>query len=308
MKQVFVVGSLNMDLVGGSPRFVEPGETLLGGKFGQFPGGKGGNQAVALARLGASPILVGAVGDDAFGRAYRQILAQEGISDRYLVVKPGATTGVAMIEVTSTGENRILVLPGANSLLTAEDAAPALEQLVPGDLVLCRLDVALVTVELVAADVRRRGGKVILDPAPATRLHPGLLTQIDFVTPNETEARTLSGLVAPPQDGPLDLRPARWLRTQGIPVVIQKAGRQGACLLEGETEKHFPALPVHAIDTTAAGDSFNAGLAYLLAQDRSIEEAVAFANGVAALSTTSRGAQAGMPKAEAVWRLLGSNG
>ncbi len=294
MNNLYVIGSLNMDLVGRSPRFVEPGETLMGGTFGQYPGGKGANQAVALARLGGKPLLIGALGDDTFGRAYREILGAEGIDDRNIVTKKGSATGVAMIEVAETGENRILVLPGANTQLTPEDVLPALAKLQPGDLVLMQLEIALATVIALIPAIHARGGRVILDPAPAAVLPKLVLQNVDIMTPNQTEAQLMAGITSA-EALAVDLTPARVLCDLGIPVVVQKAGRHGAWWVQKGLEKQFPAFPVTVVDTTAAGDTFNAGLALALAQGKPLEEAMTWANAAAALSTTKHGAQAGMP-------------
>jgi len=305
MQRIFVVGSINMDLVGLAPGFVAPGETLLGSTFSEFPGGKGANQAVALARLGARPVLVGALGDDGFGDAYRRVLDREGVDGRFVEAIAGVRTGVAMIEVTANGENRILVLPGANAQLSPQHASGVLAEVQPGDLVLFQLEVPWETVLILLKRFKEKGAVTILDPAPALRLPRRMLELVDFLTPNETEARVLAGLAPETGNEPFSLTPAQALLSQGVRTVIQKAGRQGAWWLEGAEAVHVPTFAVEAVDTTAAGDSFNAGFAFALAQGRPVLEAVRWGNAVAALSTTKPGAQTAMPRWPEVEALLG---
>jgi len=304
MKRLFVVGSINMDLVGLAPRFVAPGETLLGSMFAEFPGGKGANQAVALARLGAQPVLVGALGDDDFGKTYRRVMDKEGVDHRFVETITGIRTGVAMIEVAASGENRILVLPGANSQISPQQAGPVLAEVRPGDIVLFQLEIPLETVLLLLKRFREKGAVTILDPAPAFVLPRRMLELVDFLTPNETESRILAGLPPKADGDEFSLAPAQALLNLGVGKVIQKAGSRGAWLVENTQGTHVPAFAVAAVDTTAAGDSFNAGFAFALAQDKPVLEAIRWANAVAALSTTQAGAQTAMPSRPEVEELL----
>ncbi len=304
MKNIWVVGSINMDLVGQCPRFVEPGETILGTSFAEFPGGKGANQAVALARLGQHPIMIGALGDDDFGQTYRKIFEMEGVDHHNVRIVPGTKTGVALIEVVQSGENRILVLPGANSMLSPDLVIPILSAVQSGDIVLFQLEIPLETVTAAIVCVKERGGIVVLDPAPAVALSDDLLKHIDFLTPNQTEAQILSKNSGESLQGHVSLEPANMLIRKGVGAVVQKAGKQGAYLVTKEGFHHVPPFIVEVRDTTAAGDSFNAGFAFALAHGKTPLEAIRWGNAVGALSTTVQGAQPGMPTMKQVEDLL----
>jgi ribokinase len=303
MKTICVVGSINMDLVASVDRFPRPGETLTGLHFATFPGGKGANQAVAAARLGARVRMVGRVGDDAFGAQYLARFDREGVNREAVSVSPATATGVAIIEVNAQGENHIVVVPGANGEVDAARLGalgPALES---ADLFLFQLEIPLAAVEFALPRLRQAGKTVLLDPAPARPLDPGLLRNVDYLTPNESELALLSGL---PADRPDRIRAAALrLLEAGPRNIIAKAGRDGAYLVNRDTFLHVPGFPVQAVDTTAAGDTFNGALAAALALDLPIEEAILRANAAAALSTTVRGAQDGMPGPDAVQTLLG---
>jgi len=277
--------------------FPAPGQTVTGLSFAVSPGGKGANQAVALARLGARVSLVGAVGDDAFGRDYRTVLEREGVDASGVQTTPG-TSGTATILVDRHGENQIVVVPGANGTLGPnQDWDRVFEG---ASALLLQLEVPLETVTEAARQARARGVRVILDPAPARPLPPGLLANVDVLTPNQTEATVLTGLDASTEAG-IEAA-ARALVQRGVALVVVKAGTPGAYLASAQGLVHVPGFAVATIDTVAAGDSFNAGLAFAL--DRGdVPEAVRFANAVAALSTTKPGAQGAMPRLEVVERL-----
>jgi ribokinase len=304
MKNLWVVGSINMDLVAESPRFVEPGETLTGLSFREYPGGKGANQAVALARLGARPRMVGCVGDDDYGRRYLKVFEQEGVEVSAVTVAGETSTGLALIEVAGSGENRILLIPGANATVQPAHVDSILGDVKAGDLALLQLELPLTTVAYAIAELKRRGVVIILDPAPAVPLDAKLLAQVDYLTPNETEARLLGAATGAPQSG---LEAAQALQRQGVGTVILKAGSRGSFVVGRESVTPVAPFRVQAIDTTAAGDSFNAGFAFSLAQGTSVSEAARFANAVAALSTTAKGAQGAMPDFAAVSKFMGSS-
>lgn len=293
-KSIAIIGSMNVDLVSRVPRFLLPGETLQGLDFHVYPGGKGGNQAVAAARLTSGVVMLGKLGDDANSQLYRQVFRDNGIISDCVETHAGINTGTAVIEVdTSTGDNRIVYIPGANSFVDRAQVDRHWERLTRCDIFLLQLEIPMDTVRYAIDRLRRAGKTVILDPAPAVALPEGLLGQCDVVTPNEVELALLTGL---PAGTPEQMLAAgRQLLKSGVKNVVIKAGRQGAYLVNQETERLFPGFAVKAVDTTAAGDSFNAGLAAALAQGRTLPEAVPYANAVGALSTTAAGAQGAMP-------------
>jgi ribokinase len=293
MKNLWVIGSINIDLVAETPRFVEPGETLTGLSYSEFTGGKGANQAVALARLGTRPMMVGQIGDDTWGQRYRHVFQREGVDDRSVRAVPGLSTGIALIEVVSSGENRIIIIPGANGAVEPVLIDQILPRVEEGDIALLQLEIPIDTVFHAIRGLKRRKATVILDPAPARALPNEILPLIDYLTPNESEARLLAGTVSKGDDA--GLIAAKSLLRKGSGCIILKAGSRGSWVVSADRSLHVQPYPVCAIDTTAAGDSFNAGLAFALAQDKPIEEAASFANAVAALSTTAKGAQPAMP-------------
>ncbi len=293
-KSIAIIGSMNVDLVSRVPRFLLPGETLQGLDFHVYPGGKGGNQAVAAARLTSGVVMLGKLGDDANSQLYRQVFRDNGIISDCVETHAGINTGTAVIEVdTSTGDNRIVYIPGANSFVDRAQVDRHWERLTRCDIFLLQLEIPMDTVRYAIDRLCRAGKTVILDPAPAVALPEGLLGQCDVVTPNEVELALLTGL---PAGTPEQMLAAgRQLLKSGVKNVVIKAGRQGAYLVNQEMERLFPGFAVKAVDTTAAGDSFNAGLAAALAQGRTLPEAVPYANAVGALSTTAAGAQGAMP-------------
>jgi ribokinase len=297
--RITVIGSLNMDFVVQVEHLPMPGETVLGSGFTMALGGKGANQACAVGKLGGDVRVVGRVGDDVFGEQLCMGLAAAGVDTRNIFTTAGVQSGVALIFVQDGGQNQIVVAPGANALLTPDDVSKALEQ-GTGGFVLLQLEVPLAAVEAAAAHARRAGARVILDPAPAQPLPDTLLAAVDILTPNESEARMLLGH----DGGTLSLAEAhdvaRAIRAHGARTVILKLGAQGAFLDEGHGGQHFPGVPVDAVDATAAGDVFNAGLAVALSEGRSIDDAIRFANTAAAISVTRLGAQTSVPtRAEA---------
>jgi ribokinase len=283
-------------------RFPSPGETIHGQSFGISSGGKGANQAVALARLGASVDLVGIVGEDSFGKDYLKRLAEEGVGLEGLGVIEGATTGTATIEVTSNGENHIVIVGGANDYIDrkyVEGHAAIIRQ---SSLLLLQLEISIDAVIAAAEIASDAGIPVILDPAPACDLPSSLLARCRYVTPNEGEASILSGVDTSTPEG-IRLA-AEKLLDRGVGHVIVKVGSRGAYVVGRDGFELVPAMPVKAIDTVGAGDTFNAGLAFALSKGNHLVDAVRFANVAAALSTTAIGAQGGMPGGEEVRRNL----
>lgn len=306
MKRTWVVGSLNVDLVIQVDRFPLPGETLQGSEFSTFLGGKGGNQAMALARLGAGPTMVGAVGDDQFGVRYRDALTAEGANVSAIRTIPDVSTGTALIEVDRSGQNRIVIVAGANGANDVDATRTAVEGVEPGDLVLFQLEIPHTTVWETIRTVHARGAITILDPAPAATIPEDVLPHVDWITPNEHEASIITGVATDTDEGLQEA--ARRLVAAGVTHAVVKAGARGAYLAIGPEATGDPELvpgfPVTAVDTTAAGDSFNGGLAWALASGLDPHEAVRHGNAVAALSVTGFGAQTAMPTADAVTKFL----
>ena len=292
---IIVVGSLNMDFVVQVERLPRPGETVLGGEFATVPGGKGANQACAASKLGGKVRIVGRVGDDALGRELREGLAAVGVDTTAVLATEGTPSGVALIAVEAGGQNQIVVASGANGLLTPADVAHALGG-ATGGLLLLQLESPPETIESAVALGKERGMTVLLDPAPARQLPLALLSGVSCLTPNESEAMTL--LERPGEAIALAQAPevARALLARGPRAVILKLGEHGAFLDDGTgAARHFPAPKVDAVDTTAAGDTFNGALAVALAEGRSLPDAIPFANAAGALSVTRRGAQSSIP-------------
>ncbi|MHC8371418.1 ribokinase [Pseudomonas sp. MDT1-85] len=291
--KVVVIGSLNMDLVTRAPRLPRGGETLIGESFATVSGGKGANQAVAAARLGAQVSMVGCVGSDAYGEALRGALLAEQI-DCQAVSTVEDSSGVALIVVDDNSQNAIVIVAGANGALTPEviDRFDAVLQ--AADVIICQLEVPDATVGHALKRGRELGKTVILNPAPASRPLPAdWYAAIDYLIPNESEASALSGL---PVDSLITAETAATrLISMGASKVIITLGAQGSLLANGTRLEHFPAPKVKAVDTTAAGDTFVGGFAAALAAGKSEAEAIRFGQVAAALSVTRAGAQPSIP-------------
>lgn len=297
MPNILVVGSLNMDLVVQMPAIPRPGETLLGGKFATFPGGKGANQAVAAARLGAHVSMVGRVGGDAFGKQMLQIIRDEGIDTRFIGVDEQSATGVALITVDAQGENSISVASGANFTLTEEDVRQAWQQIPDVDLLVMPLETPLETIRTAAQIAKQRQVRVILNPAPAQDLEESLLRMVDVIVPNESETERLTGQTINNQDNTRNA--GAELLKRGVANAVLTLGESGALLVEGSSGEpvfeFIPAFQVPVVDTTAAGDAFVGALATAMGEGQSLSNAVRFASAVAALSVTRPGAQPSLP-------------
>lgn len=292
--RVAVVGSLNMDLVARAPRLPHPGETLAGRTFAQVAGGKGGNQAVAAARLGAQVSMLGCVGADANGAQLRAGLEAEGI-DCAAVETGREATGVALIIVDDASQNAIVIVAGSNGEVTPETIARHEAVLAAADVVICQLETPLDTVQAALATARRLGKTVVLNPAPATGPLPAeWLPLIDYLIPNELETATLTGL--PVGSSEEAATAAAVLRAAGARNVLVTLGPRGVqAALEGAAPALYDAPKVKAVDTTAAGDTFIGGFAAQLAQGASVDAAIRFAQRAAALSVTRAGAQPSIP-------------
>lgn len=295
MPEIVVVGSLNMDLVATAPRLPAAGETILGSHYSAQPGGKGANQAYAAARLCGTSAMIGCVGDDEFGMRLRNNLVSAGCDVTNVKVESD-TTGVALIFVSEDGQNSIVVVPGANSRLSPAHIFRAKDSFAKAKAVLLQLETPMETVICAAQLAREYGATVILDPAPAPigELPRELLRNVDILTPNEGEAASLTGRTSRMNVGEA-METGLALRKQGAPAVVMKLGEQGCMIVCDEQPVLAPGIPVKAVDTTAAGDVFNAALATALNEKRDLRSACEFANRAAALSVTRAGAQAGVP-------------
>ena len=295
-KPIVVVGSINTDFVLQAPRLPVPGETITGARFQIFSGGKGANQAVAAARLGATTFFVGKVGKDSFGVRLRKKLRAAGVRVRYLFTDRRSASGIAFIVADARGQNSIVVSPGANKRLRVADVRRCRQRLATAAIILVQLEIPLETVAYVVELAARRGIPLVLDAAPARRLPRQLLRHVPIITPNETEACVLCGLPPMRLSRSRAQQLCRGILALGPKVVILKMGARGVLVAErGSRCVHIPALKVKAVDSTAAGDAFNGGLAVALLEGRPLREAVRFGAAVAAFSVTRLGAQASLP-------------
>jgi ribokinase len=307
---IVFLGSINMDLVVETPTIPMPGETVLGENFATYPGGKGANQATAAARLGARASLIGRVGQDAFGDQLLANTKANGIDVTHVGRDEEAATGVAMIVVDAQGQNSIAVASGANFRLTPDHVREAWAALEDVDLLVMPLETPLDTIITAAALANESGVKVVLNPAPAQKLPAELLAGVDVLVPNEPETAQLTGM--PVNSEEESRAAARRLLALGVGNVVLTLGSRGALALEGAPsgrDGEFTMVPSHkvkAVDTTAAGDAFVAGLSTALGEGKSLVEAVRFANAVGAMAVTKHGAQPGMPTREEVEDLLKS--
>ena len=305
MARITVIGSLNMDLVTHAPRIPAPGETVIGGDLATVPGGKGANQAVAAARLGAQVTIVGHVGSDVFATRLLETLAADQIDQRYVTPVEGAS-GVALIVVDAQGQNSIVVASGANAQMTPDDVDAAEEAIRSADVLVLQLEIPLASVRRAAELARQHNVTVVLNPAPAQSLPADLLANVDILIPNESETTTLTGL---PVDDTASLQAATaQLLGQGVANVILTLGERGALLAGRATDgalRHFaPFAVAQVVDTTAAGDAFVGALATALAEGRDLIEAVRQGNAAGALTVTAAGAQPSLPTKQAVAALL----
>lgn len=301
-KKILIIGSLNLDLVVRVDHMPAVGETILCSEMNQIPGGKGANQAYAAGRLGANVGMLGAVGCDTYADILLENLKKGGVDVSSIIRKNGATTGVALITVNSRGDNHIVVVSGANSLLSVADIDANIDLIKTCDLLVLQMEIPADTVCYAAKLAKRLGKTVILDPAPVPKIFPEeLFETIDILKPNETELSMLTGM------NPRDYAAAAaLLRKKGVREVLVTLGAQGV-YMDSETvgTVMLPAHKVEAVDTTAAGDAFTAALAVSLANGKSILDAAVFANRVSAVTVTRKGAQSSIPSLEEVEDLSG---
>lgn len=303
---IVVVGSLNADFVLRAPRLPAPGETVVGTEFAVHAGGKGANQAYAAAKLGGRVSMVGQVGGDTHGSWLKDNLSSVGVDVSGVNVDSRRPSGVAHISVDDAGLNQIVIVPGANGTFGPEQLEASRGVIESARVVLLQLEIPVETVAMAVAIAKRAGATVILDPAPARALASGLMSGVDYLTPNETELTRLCGATVTNAEG-VGLLARAVRRTIGAPAVkvIVKMGAAGALLIDGEAPHIFwPAFAVEAVDTTAAGDAFNAAFAVALAENLSEAEAGHFASAAAACSVGRAGAQISMPVREEVLGMM----
>ncbi|HJW84615.1 MAG TPA: ribokinase [Anaerolineae bacterium] len=299
---IVVVGSLNMDLVVRSPRHPQPGETIIGGEFRTFPGGKGANQAVAAARLGGAVTMIGRVGADAFGDALIDTLARDRVDTAHVLRDGESPTGVALITVAAaTGQNTIVVASGANARVTPGDVDAAQAAFEGASVLLLQLECPLPAVARAIELAKKRGVRVVLNPAPAQPLDPALLSGVDYLIPNQSELALLTGV----QDTHAVREAAQRLQAAGVRQVIVTLGEEGALIVEAGGETRLPAYRVQAVDTTAAGDAFVGAFAVALLEGRSTREAALWGNAAGALAVTRAGAQPSLPTRAELETFLG---
>lgn len=301
---VLVVGSVSADLTAFSARPPEPGETLRGDSFTLALGGKGANQAVAAARAGAPTSFIACVGDDTFGTMVRRELVDAGVGVGELRTVPGET-GIAHIRVDASGENSIVIVPGANDALDEATVVRGIrDSAVTSSVLLTQLETpARLTVSILRT-ARDAGVTTILDPAPAAPLDADVWALVDLVTPNETEARMLTGIVVDSDESAVEA--GRWFLERGVGAALITRGGAGTTLVTADHVETFPALEVEPVDTTAAGDAFAGALGAALAGGRSLEAAIRFGAAAGALAVTKRGASPSIPTAAEIERLLRS--
>lgn len=292
-KHIVVVGSSNMDLVAKAPRIPVTGETLTGTDFFMVPGGKGANQAVAAAKLGAEVIFVAKLGKDVFASKSLENFKSVNINTKHIEQIDGVPSGIAIIAIDDNGKNIIIVVPGANSKLTPADVDKAESDIANAAVVVAQVEVPIETVEQAANLANKNNVPFILDPAPARPLSDELLSMIDIIKPNETEAEIITGIKVTDETSAAGA--ADVLLAKGVKTVIITLGEKGLMLATKNSKEMIPGNRVEAVDSTAAGDAFTGSLAYGLANGNSIKDAAIYASVVAAISVTRYGAQPSMP-------------
>ncbi len=294
MSKIVVVGSYVVDLMSRTPHLPKPGETVLGGPFQMGPGGKGGNQATAAARSGSEVTFVTKLGDDLFGRDALRHFNAENINTQYIKVDPNQATGAALIEVDDQSENSIVVALGACGTITEEEVLEVEEKVKEADIVLLQLETSIAAIVTTVKLAVKYEVPVILNPAPFQEFPRELLSDVDYITPNETEAYELSGVEV--KDEQTALAASKKLYEMGVGTVIITMGKLGAFVYAGgEQGKLVSGYKVEAVDTTGAGDAFNGGFAHALSIGKTLDESITYANAVAALSVTKIGTAPAMP-------------
>lgn len=306
MKKLTVLGSVNADHVISVPHFAKPGETLTGSNYHIAYGGKGANQAVAAARLGANIDFIACIGDDDIGQAMKKAFAQDGMNTDAVVEIKNKMTGIAMIQVSASGENSIVISAGANAYLNEDIIDTFADKIIQADALLMQLETPLSAVISAAKLAKSSHTQVILNPAPAQALPDELLTLLDMITPNETETEILTGVKV--VDEQSAQQAAQVFHQKGIKTVLITLGSKGVYVSQqGQTSEIVEGFRVEAKDTTAAGDTFNGALMTALLEDKPLAEAIRFAHAAAAISVTRQGAQPSIPTREETLNFLKNN-
>ena len=302
MKNICVIGSLNMDLVVNVDTMPKPGQTIIGSNFKEVPGGKGANQAVAMARLKGNVYMIGKVGEDGFGQTLINSLKNDKVDTTYIQTSKGAT-GVALITVDKNAQNSIEVSPGANFEVKEDDIDNNIEAIKNSDIVVLQLETPLNTIKYALNKAKELNKYTILNPAPAVKLDDEIIKNVDLLTPNETELEIISGVSIETEE---DIQKAAQIMIEkGVKELIVTLGSKGSLYINKEKSMFKKAYKVEAVDTTAAGDSYTGALAVALSQDKNIEDAMDFASKVGALSVLKEGAQSSLPTLEDVKNFRG---
>ncbi|MFA9488402.1 MULTISPECIES: ribokinase [unclassified Mannheimia] len=293
MKNLTVLGSINADHVISVPYFAKPGETLTGHSYHIAYGGKGANQAVAAARLGAKVSFIGCIGDDDIGKAMKTAFEKDGINTQPIKSVANEMTGIAMIQVAESGENSIVISAGANGHLDEAVVAEFQSEIAQADCLLMQLETPLPAIIQAAKIAKENNTQVVLNPAPARELPDKLLSLLDMITPNETEAEILTGVKVVDEESAKQA--AQAFHQKGIEKVLITLGSKGVFVSESEQGEIVAGFRVNAVDTTAAGDTFNGALVTAMLEDKPLNEAIRFAHAAAAISVTRKGAQPSIP-------------
>ena len=302
MKNICVIGSLNMDLVVNVDTMPKPGQTIIGSNFKEVPGGKGANQAVAMARLNGNVSMIGKVGEDGFGQTLINSLKNDKVDTTYIQTSKGAT-GVALITVDKNAQNSIVVSPGANFEVKEDDIDNNIEAIKNSDIVVLQLETPLNTIKYALNKAKELNKYTILNPAPAVKLDDEIIKNVDLLTPNETELEIISGVSIETEE---DIQKAAQIMIEkGVKELIVTLGSKGSLYINKEKSMFKKAYKVEAVDTTAAGDSYTGALAVALSQDKNIEDAMDVASKVGALSVLKEGAQSSLPTLEDVKNFRG---
>jgi len=290
---IVVVGSINMDLVTNVKQIPKKGETCMGNGFSKIPGGKGANQAVAAARLGAEVEMIGRLGDDSMSDDLIQSLKSDNVGINQVIKTEKETSGTALIMVEEMGDNAIVVIPGANARLKEEDIDASIDIIASSKIVVTQLEIPISTVKYLLTKAKELNKFTILNPAPAAPLDDDIIRHTDLLTPNETELESLTGMSVSSEEEIIEA--GKSLIKRGLKKLIVTLGEKGCIYMDDKSYKHFSAVEVKAVDTTAAGDSFTAALAVALCEGKNIDEVILFATKVGALTVTKFGAQQSLP-------------